>query len=234
MKHGLLAFALAAAVVSSAAIGQERRINVLGTGAVERVPDHAKIQVGVSTKAPTPTAALDANSAAAARVIAFARKFGVEPRDIRTSSVNLSETFRPVTEPNGRSRQEPDGYAAGNTVTVILRDLPRLGTFMRDALNEGANRINGVAFALSDPTEAGDAARKAAVEDATRKASLLASAAGLKLGRMLRIDDPPRTESRGPSGAADLPMRAARSMAVPIEAGVIEVTAEVDVSWAVE
>lgn len=237
MKKTPLLLALVAAILSAPAAAQtpEGRINVLGRGVVERAPDHASIQVGLSSKGPTPTATIDANSAAISRVIAFAKQSGVEVRDIRTSSVNLSETFRSVTEPSGRSRQEPDGYTASNTVAVILRELPRLGRFMREVLDQGANRISGVTFGLNNPAEAGDIARSAAMEDAKRKALRLAETANVKLGRILRIDHPPRAEYRSvPDGAADLPVRRGLSMAVPIEAGVIEISAEVDVSWATE
>jgi uncharacterized protein len=231
----ILGLALVATLLAAPASAQtsQGRIAVVGRGVVERAPDKVSVQVGVSTRGTTPSAAMDANSGAAARVVAFARQFGVEQRDLRTGSVTLSETFRTAGEP-GRPRQEPDGYAATNTVTIVLRDIPRLGTLLRELLNQGANRINGVAFGLTDAAEGGDEARKAAIADATRKATLLAAAANVKLGRVLRIDDPPRAEARG-GEAGDIPMRAAaRGMAVPVEAGVIEIAAEVDVSWAIE
>jgi uncharacterized protein YggE len=195
------------------------RINVLGRGVVERAPDHASIQVGVSSRASTPTATIDANSAAAARVITFAKQFGVEAQDIRTSSVHLSAASRTIAEPNGRSRQEPDGYTASNTVTIVLRDISRLGRFMRDVLDQGANRISGVTFGLTDPAQAGDAARLAAVEDARRKASLFAEAAKVKLGRILQIDHPPRLEYRRGPAEADMPRRSAVSRPCPSKPG---------------
>ena len=237
MKHACLALALIALSFAPPAGAQVAggRITVLGRGVVERVPDHAIVQVGVSNRAATPTEAMDANSAAAARIVAFARRFGVESHDIRTSSVTLSENFRTVGEGSGRSRQEPDGYTASNRVDVRLRDLPRLGRFMRDALNDGANRISGVSFGLNDLDAAGDAARLAAVEDASRKASLLATAAKAKLGRLLHIDYPPRAEHLPRMDEAmALSARRGSNIAVPIETGGIEISAEVEMSWATE
>ncbi len=236
MKALAVALGLAAILVGQPAWpqGADGRISVLGRGVVERAPEQAAVQIGVSNRGTTPTATMDANSAAAARVIAFAKRFGVEARDIRTSSVRLSESFRTITDPSGRSRQEPDGYAASNTVTVTLRDIARLGAFMREAVGEGANRISGVTFGLNDPAAAGDAARLEALEDANRKAALLAQKAQVKLGRIVRIEHPPRADYRSGGGEADLPRRAAAGMNVPIEAGLIEVTAEVDVTWVTE
>jgi hypothetical protein len=211
------------------------RINVIGRAVVTRAPDIATVQIGVTTVGETAGAALDANSAEAARVIAFAKSFGVAEGDLRTSSVSVFQNTEPVVEPNGRTRQQPRGYRASNNVTVQLRDLPRLGRFLRDAVGSGANTISGVDFSLSDPQEASQAARRAAVEDATAKAAALAEAARVRLGPVMRIDSPPRTEVRPPEGMADLPRRTARVGArIPVEVGPIEITAEVDMSWTIE
>jgi uncharacterized protein len=116
------------------------RIQVLGHGSVERTPNYAVVQVGIANKATAPTAALDENSAIAAHIIAFAKNFGVDARDLKTAAVNLSPVTKSVREPNGAYRQEPDGYQANNSVQVRLWDISRLGAFMRDVLNEGAKR----------------------------------------------------------------------------------------------
>ena len=47
-------------------------------------------RIGMSNRAPTPTAALDQNSAVARKLIEFARQFGVEARDIQTGAVDLA------------------------------------------------------------------------------------------------------------------------------------------------
>jgi uncharacterized protein YggE len=56
------------------------RIQVLGHGSVGRTPDLAVVQVGITNKAVAPTAAFDENSAIAARIIAFAKNFGIDAR----------------------------------------------------------------------------------------------------------------------------------------------------------
>ena len=183
-------------------------------------------------KAATPTTALDENSAVAARIIAFAKQFGVEARDLRTASVTLSPVTRTVREPAGGARQEPDGYQADNTVQVKLRDIARLGAFMRDVLNQGANQIAGVRFGLSDPDKALDDALAAAVEDATRKAGRLAEAAKVKLGRLQQMTYPPGGNARPFAAAAPAPH--ALRQEVPIEAGALELSAEVEMTWALE
>ena len=138
-----------------------------------------------------------------------------------------------MREPDGAYRQEPDGYQANNTVQVRLRDISRLGAFMRDVLNQGANHIAGVHFGLADPDKAVDDALAAAVEDAMRKANRLAEAAKAKLGRLRQVTYPPRTAVRPFEAAAAAGGRALR-MDVPIEAGALETSVEVEMIWALE
>ena len=128
---------------------------------VETAPDFVTVRVGVASRAPTPTAALDQNSASARKIIDFAKTFGVDERDMQTDAVNLSQTFKTVRDPSGTTRQEPDGYAANNAVQVKLGDLSRLGTFMRQVLDQGANNIGGVQFGSANPEKA---SRRSAAE----------------------------------------------------------------------
>ena len=141
--------------------------------------------------------ALDQNSAVARKIIEFAKKFGIADKDIQTDSINLAPAYKSVPAAGGGTRQEPDGYTASNMVRVRLTDMARLGTFMRQVLDQGATNINGVHFGLSDPEKSADEARAKAVEDAVRQARLLADAAKVKLGSIQEIVHPPRSEFRG-------------------------------------
>ena len=232
----LLAAALVALLAASAApaVAQDGRIRVIGRGVVETSPDFVTVRVGVASRAPSPTAALDQNSAPARKIIDFAKKFGINERDMQTDAVNLSQTFKTVRDPNGGTRQEPDGYAASNDVRVKLDDLLRLGTFMRQVLDQGATNIGSVQFGLANPDKAADEARLKAVEDAFRQAQALADAAKVKLGKVQDIVSPPRSEYRAGSSAMDMPVRRMRGASVPLEAGTLQVSAEVEIVWAIE
>jgi len=220
------------AALAPAAAQNEGRIRVIGRAVVEAVPDTVTVRIGVSNKAASPTAALDQNSAAAHKIIDFSKKSGIAERDIQTDSVNLAQAFKNVREPNGTTRQEPDGYSASNAVRVKLSDLSRLGTYMRQVLDQGATNIGGVQFGLSEYEKATDDARAKAVQDAVRQARLLAEAAGVKLGKIQEIVHPARTEARIMSGAA--PLRHAPAASVPVEAGVLQIGTEVEIIWAIE
>jgi len=223
-------------MLASPAIGQDVRagkIRDVGHAAVEVVPDYVTVQVGISTRAPSPSAALDQNSAIARKIIDFAKRFGIGERDIRTDSVNLTPAFKTVRDPNGTTRQEPDGYNASNMVRIKLTDISRLGAFMRDVLDQGATNIGGVHFGLSNSEQAVDEAGSRAVADAIRQARSLAEAAKVKLGPIEEIVHPPRRDVGPRDGQADLAVRAVRT-AVPVEVGTLTITSDVEITWRIE
>lgn len=209
-------------------------MRIIGRALIEVVPDYVTVRIGVSTRAATPTAALDQNSAVARKLIDFAKQFGVDTRDVQTDAVMLQPAFKTVRDAGGATRQESDGYSASNTVRVKLSDLTRLGTFMRQALDQGATNISGVQFGVTNSEKTAEEARLKAVEDAVKQAEQLAGAAKVKLGRVLEITHPPRAEVRLADGQADLPVRRLRAASVPIEAGTVQIGAEVEMVWAVD
>jgi len=228
---------LLSAVLAVPALAQgarEGKMRIVGRATVEAVPDDVTVQVGISNRAASPTAALDQNSAVARKIIDFSKGFGVAERDIQTSSVNLAPNYKTVRDPNGTTRQEPDGYNASNMIRVKLADLSRLGAFMRQILDQGATNIAGVHFGVTNLEKLSDEARTKAVEDAVRQAQGLAQAAKVKLGPIQDIAYPPRSRFSATDGAADMPLRAAAKIDVPIEVGTIKTSAEVEITWAIE
>ena len=234
---GALAFllVLASFALASPAFAQkEGRIRIIGRAVLEVVPDEVTVRIGVSNKAPTPTAALDQNSGIARKLIDFTKKFGVDARDIQTGRVSLQPNYKNVRDQSGMTRQEPDGYNASNMVRIKLGDLSRLGAFMRQILDQGATNIAGVHFGVTNLEKLSDAAQTKAVEDAVRQAQGLAQAAKVKLGPIQDIAYPPRNRFSAMDGAADMPLRAAAKIDVPIEVGTIRTSAEVEITWAIE
>jgi uncharacterized protein len=224
----------AAPIHASAQTARDGKIRILGRASVEAVPDYAVVRVGINNKAATPSAALDQNSTIARKMIEFAKRFGIDEKNIQTDLVNLQPATKSVRDPSGNFRQEPDGYTAANLVRVRVTELVRLGTFMRQVLDEGATNIAGVEFGLSNVEQVADQARVQAVENAVHQAQRLAEAAKVKLGPVHEIVHPPRLQFQQPDGVADMAVRQARRPAVPIEAGSIKVAAEVEITWIIE
>lgn len=201
------------------------RIAVSAEGRIDTPPDMATITMGVTTRGDTAAAALSANSAQLAAVLQRLRAAGIAERDLQTSGLNLGPQMD-----YSRDGKPPRilGYEASNMLTVRVRDLAALGTILDQAVGDGANAFHGLAFALSDPEPALDAARVRAVHEARRKAEMMAEAAGVKLGRILAI-------SEGGGMADPMPkMRGGMAMAaeaVPVAGGEVSYAVSVDVTW---
>lgn len=226
---------LLTAASPAAADDESGRIRVIGRASQEVAPDFASVEIGVESRGATPAAALDAASQAAKGIVATAKEMGVAEADIGTSAVTLQPRIKNVRLPDGTMGEREDGYTASNRVRVRLAEMGRLGELMRRTLDSGANRIQGISFGLRDPAAADAAVQVAAVKDAKAQAERIAEATGVKLGSVISIDSPPRTESPRPMPYG-LAMKAAAPRgrtAVPVEAGSIETSAEVDAVFAI-
>jgi uncharacterized protein YggE len=226
----LVPFALLASLSLPAYAGT---ITIEGHGEVMAAPDMAQINSGVTTQGATAREALDANTAAMAELIAELKASGIEARDIQTSgfAVNPNYVYTDERDANGYSLPPKiNGYLVSNTVTVTVRKLDSLGSILDKSVTVGANTVNGVTFAVADPSELYDEARKAAFADARAKAELYATAAGGSLDEILSI-----SETQGFNNPQPYPMyaraEAADSAKVPVEGGELAFAINVNVQW---
>jgi uncharacterized protein YggE len=111
-----------------------------------------------------------------------------------------------------------------NALTVMVRDIPRLGALLDKAVAGGANSVYGVSFGYNNASALLDLARPLAVADARRKAEIYANAGGARIGRLMVLTEeagrqPPVAFSRAYATAAAAP--------TPIEAGENKLTVTV-------
>ncbi|MEL6577938.1 MAG: SIMPL domain-containing protein, partial [Pseudomonadota bacterium] len=226
----LLAFAAPPNAMAQSAEVPLRTITVQGTGESLAVPDMASVSLGVTTEGRSAARALEQNSRAMTTVIEVLGEAGIEPRDIATSSVNLSPVYD--QRPNQQGRREIRGYRASNQVRVRVRVLDTLGTTLDAVAKAGATDIHGISFNLSEPEEARDAARRDAMADARRRAALYAEAAGAALGPVLTISE--IGIARPMSFDTGIAMRAEAAIAVPVAPGEQSIGASVTVVYTLE
>lgn len=200
------------------------QITVTGEGVIEGMPDMAILSLGVTTQGDTAAEAMAANTAALATVLERLKASGIDERDLQTSNLSLNPNWSNYDSSSG---QKITGYTASNLLSVRVRALPALGGVIDAAIADGANALNGLTFALSEPRPALDAARKAAVVDARAKAELLAAAAGVGLGPILSITESGGAPVPGPMFRAEAMM----SDAVPVEAGTLSTKAVVTIVY---
>jgi uncharacterized protein YggE len=199
-------------------------LNLSAYGETRIAPDMATITLGVMTETPTAAAAMQANAAQMSRVIAALKRAGLEDRDIQTSQLTLSPQYR------YEQNQPPKlvGYQASNQVTLTVRDLARLGQVVDATVTAGANQVHGISFGLNDPTQAENAARRAAVKALEDKAALYADATGHRIVRLVSL-----SEAGGYAAPPPMPMmQMARAEAMDVATKVApgELKVRIDIS----
>ncbi|MFG1320318.1 SIMPL domain-containing protein [Xanthobacter autotrophicus] len=229
---GAVMAAMAALLLAGGPAAAAATLTVVGEARVSAPPDVAVLTTGTLTTAKTADDALAANSKAVSDVIAALKAAGIESRDIATANFSVQPQY---SMPQQGSREAPKliGFEVRNSVRITVRDLAKLGPLLDKVVQSGANQASGLAFALAEPGQLDREARAAAVKDAMEQAKLIAAAAGVRLTRITSIQ--PETQGGFPMPAAPMMMKAdAGRMAVPVEAGEIEVRARTVMVYEIE
>jgi hypothetical protein len=208
-----------------------RTITIEGSAEIHVAPDMALVTTGVTTDGDTAAAALTANSTTLSKVIEAIRAVGVESKDLQTFGLALSPRYNHPSASSSNEKPRIIGYTVGNEVTARMHDLGKLGDLLDKVTLAGANRIDGIAFVVSNRDGLLDDARRRAVADAKKKADLYAGAGGFMLGKLMSL-----TEESTPAYPPVMGgmMRAAAPpppVAVPVEAGEATLTARVRVVY---
>ena len=213
-------------------------MQITGHGEIMAAPDTAYVTSGVTSQGTTAKEALDANTADMSKLIETLKAAGIESADIQTSGFSVSPNYVYSDARDANGYQLPPkivGYTVSNGVTVHIRDLAALGAVLDQAVTVGANTISGITFAVEDPTELYDEARRAAFADAKSKADLYAEAAGVELGALALISE--QTGYNNPPQPymfkAEAAMASDRGI-VPVEVGQLTFTIDVNVNWDLE
>jgi len=218
--------ALAQPAPDSDAAFRATTLTLSSFGEARTAPDQAAINMGVTTQAPTAAAALQQNNVRMQAVIAAIRAQGVAERDIQTSGLNVNPEYEEVRAAT-RGRPRIAGYRVTNQVTVLVRDLDRLGATVDAVVRVGANEINGITFGLQNVDARADEARRQAVANVARKAELYARAAGLRIVRLVNLTErggyaPPRPMAEFGRQSYD-----AVATSAPVQVGEVEVRVDV-------
>jgi uncharacterized protein len=201
-------------------------VQARGEGSVDVAPDAATVTVGVTATKPSLPAARDEAARQAETMIASVKEAGIPARDIQTSHYRI-RVLRD-TDPNGNPTIVR-GYEVSTAIDVTVRDLELLPAVLDAATAAGANQVSGPHFFVQHPEEAEDEARRLAMASARHRAETLAAAEGATLGRVRSIVD--AAAQRGPVPIYRQAAMADSERATPIERGMEQITAAVEVVW---
>ena len=236
LMTALLALPLAAAVPAFAQEMKPREpvISVTGDGESSVAPDMAIVNFAVVKQAKTAREALDENNKAMNDVLAALKSGGIAERDLQTSGFSIQPQYN-YPQPVDGQQQQPQliGYQTINSVTVRLRDLAKLGAVIDQSVSLGINQGGDIQFTNDKPDAVIEEARKAAVADAVKRAKTLSEAAGVKLGRILEINENVPRAMPQPVYRATM-MKEASDAAVPVQSGENNYNVSVTVTFAIE
>ena len=115
-------------------------------------------------------------------------------------------------------------------MTAKVRRIDNTGRVIDAAVNAGGNTVNGVYFSYQDPDAQLDAARRDAIAEARRRADLYANALGMRVHRIVAVQ-----EGGGYAPPMPVPMaarmEAAQDASTPVSPGQIETRVNVGVTF---
>ena len=189
-----------------------------GTATVEAPPDQATVNIGVVTKAISAEEAAGRNAAQVKQVLEAVKAVIGKNGKIQTRNYSVY----PQRDNRGR---EITGYSAQNSVMVTIFSIDDVGEVLDAATGSGSNQINGITFGLRDDSGLRAEALQQAARKARADAEALAAGLGLRVKRILSIEEgQPATVQPYVRGMAEaMSVRAD----TPVEAGEVKVRATV-------
>lgn len=203
-------------------------INLNTSAELKQSPDIAVITASVITQNKSAKTAMQDNAKQMSGAFAALKSAGVADKDMQTSGVNLNPEYVYIE----KKPPQIKSYNVSNTLTIKIRDLTKVGSVLDALVAQGINQVNGPNFQIEDPDKALDKARADAMKKAMDRANLYASVAGMKVKRVISINESGGYQPPMPIYRAEMAMAKADMVETPVAPG--EVTMSVSLSVQIE
>ena len=160
-------------------------VSVTGSGTAAMRADEATVTLGVQTQEANASEAIRLNAELMTDIIETINALGLTEDEIKTVTYNVYPVY---------AKDEYDtvsGYRVINMISVKIKDMELIGKVIDSAANEGANKIQGVSFELSEEKQR-ELKREAyltALGDAEEKAKLIAERLNLTITGVLYVSE---------------------------------------------
>ena len=170
-----------------ASAADTRYITISATGTTMVVPDAVRINAMVSVLATTSKGALGTASKTSSGVRSALIANKVATKDIATQSI----TVYPEYSYPASGTQTLSGYRATQSFDITVRSATTAGSVVDAIVEAGGDnlQVNGVSPFVVDNDKATETARTAAVKKAKARAASYAKLLGVKLGRVIYLDE---------------------------------------------
>ena len=204
-----------------------RYITISATGSTNVVPDAVRITATVSVIGKTSKEALATASTTSAAVRKAITANKIATKDVATQSVSV---FPEYTYP-ANGTPVLSGYRASQSFDITVRAASTAGAVVDAIVDAGGDnlQINSASPFVLDNDKATETARASAVARAKAKANSYAKLLGVKLGKVIYLDET-STPSTYPVYVASAK---AEDSATQIDLGEQKVTVSVTVRWSI-
>jgi len=224
-----LAIALIGAVGLSAPANaaDTRYITISATGSTNVVPDAVRITATVSVIGKTSKEALTTASTTASAVRKALTANKIATKDVATQSISVYPEY---TYP-ANATPVLSGYRASQGFDVTVRAASTAGAVVDAIVSAGGDnlQVNGASPFVLDNDKATETARASAVKNAKAKAASYAKLLGVKLGKVIYLDE---TSTPTPYPVFGVSAKA-EDAATQIDLGEQKVTVSVTVRWSI-
>ena len=212
----------------SANVSKAQPFTVQGSGSATATPDQSQISFIITKTAPKLEDAQNEANAATNSIAADLQSAGIQKKDIQTDNYNSHPNYTentstvssmpirpmPVPPPGGNST-DIASYTVDENITITLHDISKANTVIDIATKGSAENIYGPNFTFSDQEQQtlSDQARTAAIANAKQKAEKMAVETGIRLGKILSVQEtgtplgiqPLMLNAKAESGASSAP-----------------------------
>jgi len=210
-----------------ASAADTRYITISATGTTSVVPDAVRISAMVSVLGTTSKGALSTASKTSSAVRSALTANKVATKDIATQSI----TVYPEYSYPASGTPALSGYRATQSFDITIRSATTAGVVVEAIVDAGGDnlQVNGVSPFVLDSDKATETARTAAVKKAKAKAASYAKLLGVKLVRVISLDET-STPTTYPIYSATTKADSAQTV---VDLGEQKVSVSVTVRWAI-
>ncbi len=159
-------------------------VQVTGNSQKEVTPDVARITVSINSVNASLEKAKNENTQIANQGFANLKQQGVTDEQIKTNTYQIDPVY------NYEKERSPklEGYRVTNSLE-IRTSIEKVGILVNEVTNAGANEINSIRFETANETDSKNEALTDAVEDALKKAEVIAAALHKKVAKVTLVNE---------------------------------------------
>lgn len=209
-------------------------IQVTGTAELFVVPDEVSFSLKVSKSDRSLATAKAQHDENIAKLIALSKRMGVDPKDVKTDFIAVSERYdrRRIAGSDDEFENVFAGYTVSKTLVVKLRDMSKFEEFLSEVVKIGVTELGRVSFQSSQLRKHKDQARAMAIRAAREKAEGIVKEIGQTIGKAVSIEEEDVERDRSMANISSNSISFdASSDGETFSAGTISVKAQVEVQF---